>query len=499
MATPRQGQGGGDASGQATPPGDPGPLPRAKMCWGGRHVVGLCIGVDAYQHMGTLSNAGSDAEAVSRALRRVPSCYSEAVRNPATATELLRQVRARLKEPELAQRPPRLFVVYYSGHGIQQHGKVWLVPAKFRANANVPDPDEYPEDLERECLSLNDLMEALRKLLDQPVQSQFSADKAPVFLVVLDACRVEMRKPHRTVHPELQGLDEDLALEPEAGKAPRKYKILFACSRQTVASDGRPSDKLGPFAQAMLHAEHGFFAEGVALRDAIEAVSQAVVRLNAQGGRKFGDPKVHESPGALPADFCINPRRGAGGGSGGSGGTSVGTGKRKAAEPDEGLLSLLRATGLDNEAGRLAEHGVWSVEDAEQLREEDLPRVGLKFRRLLEHIKSLQAAATAFLSKIKAFVKKSDVPGIIAGMGGHLRSADVQKEGCGALRSLAAGKADNKAKIAAAGGINAVVGAMGAHSGVADVQKEGCAVSDVLQDTHTVLPGVVEIVFTAQF
>ena len=145
MATSRQGQGGGDASAHATPPGDTeGPLPRGKVLpprWGGQHVVGLCIGVDAYQHMGTLSNAGSDAEAVSRALRRVPGCYSEAVRNPATATELLWQVRARLEEPELAQRPPRLFVVYYSGQGIQQHGKVWLVPA----NANVQTPTSTPK------------------------------------------------------------------------------------------------------------------------------------------------------------------------------------------------------------------------------------------------------------------------------------------------------------------------------------------------------------------
>jgi hypothetical protein len=51
----------------------------------------------------------------------------------------------------------------------------------------------------------------------------------------------------------------------------------------------------------------------------------------------------------------------------------------------------------------------------------------------------------------------------------------VQALGCAALRNLAAGNADNKAKIAAAGGIDAVVGAMGAHRGVADVQKEGCA------------------------
>jgi len=50
----------------------------------------------------------------------------------------------------------------------------------------------------------------------------------------------------------------------------------------------------------------------------------------------------------------------------------------------------------------------------------------------------------------------------------------VQTQGCGALGSLAC-DAGNQARIAAAGGIDAVVGAMGAHRGVARVQKHGCA------------------------
>ena len=51
-------------------------------------MVGLCVGVDDYQHMPTLNNAARDADAVARALRGVTGCYSEAIRNPTTATEL---------------------------------------------------------------------------------------------------------------------------------------------------------------------------------------------------------------------------------------------------------------------------------------------------------------------------------------------------------------------------------------------------------------------------
>ena len=170
--------------------------------------------VDDYQHMARLHNAVRDAEAVNKELKRMNGCYSEVIRNPATATDLLHQLRQRLKEPDLAKHPPQLFVLYYAGHGILEHGKMWLVPA----HANIPDPDE---DLQRECLSLNDLLEMLRKHLDQPVQNQFGAGRAVVFLVVLDSCRVQLKRA---------GLDDLQALEPDAKQAPRKYTILFSCS-----------------------------------------------------------------------------------------------------------------------------------------------------------------------------------------------------------------------------------------------------------------------------
>jgi hypothetical protein len=85
-------------------------------------VAGLCVGVDDYQHLRKLQNAVRDAEAVSNALRSVPGCYSEAIRNPKTATELRHQLRTRLQDPDLAKHPPQLFVVYYAGHGFLQHG-----------------------------------------------------------------------------------------------------------------------------------------------------------------------------------------------------------------------------------------------------------------------------------------------------------------------------------------------------------------------------------------
>jgi hypothetical protein len=98
----------------------------------------------------------------------------------------------------------------------------------------------------------------------------------------------------------------------------------------------------GPFATAMLDVKLGFFAEGVALRDAIESVSRAV--QSSASGRA---PTVLGSPDALPY-FCINPRRGAARGSGGAGG-GTDSGKRKMREADEALLAALRETGLEKD------------------------------------------------------------------------------------------------------------------------------------------------------
>jgi hypothetical protein len=407
--------------------------------WGSLRVAGLCIGVDDYQHMVQLQNAVRDAEAVNRALRRMVGCYSEAISNPKTATELRHQLRTHLQEPDLAKYPPQLFVVYYAGHGFLQHGKMWLVPA----HADIRDPDE---DLPHECLSLNDLLEMMRRHLDQPVQNQFGASKAVVFLVVLDACvQLPLERGHK--------FDDLQALEPDAKEAPRKYKILVSCSRKTTASDG-PS---GGFAPAMCDVNLGFFAEGVTLRDAIEYVSRTV--QSSAGGQA---PTVLGRPYALPSDFCINPRR-----------SGTVADRRKTREACEELLAVLRETGLEKEVDWLAGNGVHCVEDVESLREEDLAGLGLRFRKLLDHVKSCWAQADAFLSTMNALARGGQVSAIIQGMVKYPRHENVQKRGCGALCSLAV-DADNKVKVAAEGGIGAILGAMRRHPESADLQEAGC-------------------------
>ena len=93
--------------------------------------------------------------------------------------------------------------------------------------------------------------------------------------------------------------------------------------------------------------------------------------------------------------------RNAVGASGGGTGGSVNTGKRKTTETDKGLLSLLRATGLEQEAGHLAEHGFSCREDVLAMREEDLPRLGMRFRPLLEGVQAVADACSARLRLLR--------------------------------------------------------------------------------------------------
>ena len=165
------------AAGQARAPAD----------WGALRVAGLCIGVDKYKHIGTLSNAVRDAEQINAKLNAVPRCRSGIVKDPETQMKMVSSVRTFLDEPRLREEPPGLFVLSYAGHSIQREGEVYLVPTDAELQNEA-------EDCAIECLSLGRLLQLLRDKLDVPVRQKLGEDRAIVFLVVLDSCRRAQRK-----------------------------------------------------------------------------------------------------------------------------------------------------------------------------------------------------------------------------------------------------------------------------------------------------------------
>jgi hypothetical protein len=92
--------------------------PDGPIDWGALWVAGLCIGVDKYKHIGTLSNAVRHAEQVNAKLNAVPRCRSRIVKDPKTQMKMVSSVRKFLDEPRLREEPPELFVHSYAGHSI---------------------------------------------------------------------------------------------------------------------------------------------------------------------------------------------------------------------------------------------------------------------------------------------------------------------------------------------------------------------------------------------
>ena len=86
----------------AEPPIDRG---KAKDKWCRLRVAGLCISVDKYAHMGNLSNALRDVEAVCKKLKATPGCYAALLSKTSTTSDMLKSVRSHLQEPGLLKPP----------------------------------------------------------------------------------------------------------------------------------------------------------------------------------------------------------------------------------------------------------------------------------------------------------------------------------------------------------------------------------------------------------
>jgi len=318
---------------------------RGKVRWGGLRVAGLCIGVDDYAHIPPLGNAVRDAEAFNKKLKAMPGCFSAVIRNPADARDLLRSIRKHLQDADMLENPPEVIVIYYAGHGIQQGHKVYLVPV----NATLEELD----DLDVECVSLDKLMQMLRRDFDEPVQRKMGEVKAPVFLLALDSCRDAL--------PTRAAVQEALSCEPNKDAAPLKYTILFSCSRSTTASDGSRGGH-SPFATALLDPQRGLFAEGVSVSAAVAHMSSSLqargqtaisLRLECIPSQLCLLPVPHQPPSS------VEPRATAA--ASGAGASTAFSPDDKAATThaavDEDLLDKLREFGIEDAAGALAKHG----------------------------------------------------------------------------------------------------------------------------------------------
>jgi hypothetical protein len=154
----------GSQSGTSAPPaGDAGTL----------EVCALVVGVSTYAQDGafpSLTNSRSDSVAVAAALSALPGSRVTLLENPPLATlrDALRGAFSaaapaaaagtqRGMRVEAANSRPRLALIYFAGHGLQQDGRNFLIPADFAAALPLKS-----SALEEGSVSLDDALAARR-------------------------------------------------------------------------------------------------------------------------------------------------------------------------------------------------------------------------------------------------------------------------------------------------------------------------------------------------
>ena len=305
---------------------------RGKERWGSLRVAGLCIGADDYKHTTPLRNAVLDAETFSNKLMTMSGCLSAVIRNPSDLGTLVKTIRRFLQDAQMRADPPEVIVIYYAGHVIQQGQRAYLVPI----NATLEDLD----DLDFECLSLDRLMQMLRRDFDEHMQKK--EVRAPTFLVALDSSRVELSRA---------GMKDDIACEPNEDAAPRLYTILLSCSRTTTATND-PREGHSPCAKALLDPKRGLFAEGVSVRDAIAHMSASLQESHGQTPISMGPPNC------IPPGLCLLPASLREATAPAASGAEVGEQVAATHAPVEAdVLDKLLEFGIEDAAAALAKHG----------------------------------------------------------------------------------------------------------------------------------------------
>ena len=241
----------------------------------GQRTRALCIGVNDYTKLHPLANAIADADGIAQSIRDLPESSACAVQDPAwTATK--RALKERIEQflVEIPrERPPRIVLIFYAGHAIQEGAMIYLVPA----NADPKDKNT--------CLSHDDLFRMLKFHVDDKIEVE-----NVLYLVILDACRTLDGAIVQTQFPlEIH--------EPLTEKRPGNWVLCTYTSRGAVAADGEGGHS--PFTQALMSAECGMFRQNVPLDWALKMVCK---KLRAQGTQE----PCFMPPGNIPDSLCLH-------------------------------------------------------------------------------------------------------------------------------------------------------------------------------------------------
>jgi formylglycine-generating enzyme required for sulfatase activity len=227
--------------------------------------LALVFGIDQYDHLPDLANAGNDARALSDKLSTLG--FDVMLREGATRREVYRAVSE--FETRLTN-DGGTGLVFFAGHGIQADGRNYLIPA----DAQV----EIEDDLEAEAIDAGRILESMARAGN------------PLNILVLDACR-DNPLPRRT-RSASRGLTVTSIPSGAKGTA-----IIYAAGEGQVAQDGPPGGN-GIFTEALVNA---LDVPNLRLEDVIKQVTRGVLKKTNSRQRPW-------SLASIQGDFYFHPK-----------------------------------------------------------------------------------------------------------------------------------------------------------------------------------------------
>ena len=247
----------------------PGPMLRA-----------LCIGNDKYGRgrFEPLPSCGNDAERVAQAVRSVPNaeatCRMNLCDKPAMKKALIEFL------DQQSNRPPRVLILYCSGHGVQAGDKLYFLPTSATPTSL--------NELQEQCLSHEEIFRCLAEWLEK------IGIKDVMCLVVIDACRTNLDGTEcNQPFPD--------TLEPPS--RPDSWALCVATARTKKAYATGYAD-LSSFTQHFVSDECGLFEPNVPVRGALEDVCE---RLRTSSNARQ-DPAILGLQ-RIPKELCLFPKK----------------------------------------------------------------------------------------------------------------------------------------------------------------------------------------------
>jgi uncharacterized caspase-like protein len=120
-------------------------------------LCALCLGNDKYDLPGSpfaaLDSCSNDAKTVATKVRNLgaSATHLSNLRNKASMEKALKD----FLNPAKICRPPRFVLVYFSGHGVQEGEKIFLVPTGASPSSM--------QELHEQCLSHDDVFRILKQ------------------------------------------------------------------------------------------------------------------------------------------------------------------------------------------------------------------------------------------------------------------------------------------------------------------------------------------------